>query len=109
MTIGDVTGVSASGVVSARVLPLGWAVERSLGTLAEQRANTMEHAVSRRRGFSAPHLSSLWRRRRAEVVSIRAEVEEPNLGFEVHPGDERYYELGCLPPGHQREDQRDVG
>jgi hypothetical protein len=69
----------------------------------------MEHAVPRRRGFSAPHLSFLWRRRRAEVVSIRSEIEEPDLGFELHPGDERYYDLGCLPPGHRRDHQRDVG
>jgi hypothetical protein len=64
----------------------------------------MGHAIPRGRAIGAPRFfTSLRRRHRGEVVAIRAEVDETGLGLELSPGDERYYELGCLPPGHHRD------
>lgn len=54
----------------------------------------MEHSVLRGRGIAAPHLPFLRRRRRADVVSIAADAVDDA----VEPSDQRYYELGCLPP-----------
>lgn len=59
----------------------------------------MDHAVPRHRGLVAPNLRILRRWRHADVIPIVAgEPDDAPDGLEMQPGDERYYELGCLPP-----------